>query len=132
MASQSILIPDDLLRLKPSEALESVSLSTLARRGTAVLQQMTSTAQAVAVKVQGQAAMVTISQRQYDEMLALIHQLQEEQEDDGFARALSRRFDDLAAQMSEPGAASATDDALFGDPDALARAYRPGATESGS
>jgi len=130
MSAGHIPIPEDLLQLKPSDALESVSMSKLARTGTAVLRQLTATAQAVTVKIQGQGAMVTVSQRQYDEMVKLIRQLREEQGDDGFTQALRRRFDDLAATMNEPGAARATDTALFGEPAALNAAYRPGVTES--
>ena len=131
MPARPVPIPEDLLQLKSSAALESVSMSTLARKGTAVLRQITDNAQAVSVKVQGQGAMVTLSQRQYDEMIELIQRLQREIEDDGFTRALSRRFDDLVAAMDRPDAARATEDALFGDTDALNRSYRPGTTETG-
>jgi len=130
MSAERILIPKDLLQLKPSDALESVSMSKLARTGTAILRQITSTSQAVAVKVQGQGAMVTLSQHQYDEMVELIRQLREEKAYDRFTQALSQRFDALVAQMREPGAARATSEALFGDPAALARSYQPGTTES--
>jgi len=130
MSAEQITIPEDLLHLKPSNALESVSMSKLARTGTAVLRQITATAQAVHVKVQGQGAMVTVSQRQYDEMVELIRQLQAETSDDGFTRVLGRRFDDLLAKMNRPGAAQATDGALFGDPASLNETYRPGETES--
>jgi len=129
MPTDRITIPEDLLRLQPSAALESVSMSTLARTGTAVLQHILSTAQAVAVKIQGQGAMVTLSQRQYDEMIDLIRKLQQEQEDDGFTRGLSRRFDALTAQMNRPGANHAVDTALFGDVDSLNQSYGPGSTE---
>jgi len=130
MSAERITIPEDLLQLKPSDALESVSMSSLARTGTAVLRQITATAQAVAVKVQGHGSMVTVSQRQYDEMVELIRRLQEEKSDDGFTQALSQRFDALLAQMNQPGAAQATDAALFGDPTSLNKTYRPGKTES--
>jgi hypothetical protein len=130
MSVERITIPQDLLQLKPSSALESVSMSKLARTGTAVLRQITASAQAVAVKVQGQGSMVTVSQRQYDEMVELIRQLREEKSDDGFTQALSLRFDSLLAQMNQPGAAQATNTALFGDPASLAQTYQPGATES--
>ena len=131
MAAERIKIPEDLLCLKPSEALESVSMSKLARTGTAVLRQLTASAQAVTVKIQGQGAMVTVSQRQYDEMVELIRRLHENEGDDGFARTLSQRFDELVAGMNRPGAAQATDAALFGEPDKLNSNYRPGATEAG-
>jgi predicted transcriptional regulator len=130
MPAERITIPEDLLQLKPSNTLKSVSMSKLARTGTAVLREITATAQAVAVKVQGHASMVTVSQRQYDEMVELIRQLREEKSDDGFTQALSRRFDSLVAQMNQPGAAQATNAALFGDPASLAKTYQPGATES--
>lgn len=130
MQTERITIPEDLLRLKPFADLDSVSMSSLARKGTSVLQQIISTAQAVAVKIQGQGAMVTLSQRQYDEMVALIHQLHAEHVDDGFTQALSQRFDKLVAHMNQPGAAQATDAVLFGDPASLNNTYRPGATES--
>ena len=129
MPTERIAIPEDLLRLQPSAALESISMSKLARTGTAVLQQILSTAQAVAVKIQGQGAMVTLSQRQYDEMIDLIQKLQQEQEDDGFTRGLSRRFDELTAQMNRPGGNRAVDTALFGDVDSLNQNYGPGSTE---
>jgi len=53
MSADKISIPNDLLCLKPFAALDSVSMSKLARQGSAVLQQIVSTSQAVAVKVQG-------------------------------------------------------------------------------
>jgi predicted transcriptional regulator len=127
MPTRDIHIPDDLLHLKPSEALESVSMSRLARTGTAMLRQLTENAQAVAVKVQGQGAMVTLSQRQYDEMISLIQQLQEEQSEDGFLAVLSQQFDSLTAGMNQP---NATEQALFSDPENLNEHYRPGDTES--
>ena len=128
--AQTIAIPNSLMKLRPSRELESVSTSKLARTGTAVLRKILSTTQAVAVKVQGQGAMVTLSQGQYDEMVSLIHQLQTTHNDQGFAQALSERFDALTAAMSRPGAAKATQAALFADPAALDRTYRPGATET--
>lgn len=130
MLTKRISMPEGLLQLKPSEALESMSMSRLARTGTAVLWQITSTAQPVAVKVQGQGAVVILSQHLYDEMVEFIRQLQEETMGDGFALALAQRFDALVAQMSGPGAARATSEALFGDPTALLTSYQPGATES--
>jgi len=133
MSTQQISIPEDLLRLKASADLESVSLSSLARKGTSVLQKILSTAQAVVVKVQGQGAMVTLSQGQYDEMVALIDQLQQlqnEQSDDGFTQALSQHFDELVADMNRPGAAQATNAVLFGSPASLNETYRPGDTET--
>lgn len=130
MSSRPIPIPEDLLQLKPSQALESVSMSKLARTGTSVLRQITGTAQAVSVKIQGQGAMVTISQRQYDEMVELIRQLRDNNDEDGFTRVLSERFDGLVAKMNEPGAAVKMDKALFGDTASLNSSYRPGDTES--
>ncbi|RKZ63347.1 MAG: hypothetical protein DRQ44_10135 [Gammaproteobacteria bacterium] len=129
MPADKITISDDLLRLKPSDALESVSMSKLARKGTSVLQQIMSTAQAVAIKVQGQGSMVTLSQRQYDEMVELIHLIQEEKSEDGFTLALSQEFDELMTRMKRPGAARATETALFADPATLNRSYQPGKTE---
>lgn len=131
MPAERITIPEELLKLKPSDTLESVSLSTLARSGTAVLRRLTATAQAVSVKAQGQGAMVTVSQHQYDEMVELIRRLQEAEADDGFTQTLSKRFDDLVAKMNQSGAPQAAEAALFGDPAALNETYRPGATESG-
>ena len=130
MRPEHITIPEQLLDLKPSDDLESVSMSKLARTGTAVLRDLVTTEQAVTVKIQGQGAMVTLSQSQYDEMVALIHRLQEETPDDGFDRMLSDRFDALVAGMNQPGASSATEAALFGDPETLNDAYRPGTTEA--
>ena len=130
MSTEHITVPEDLLRLKPSAALESVSMSRLARTGTAVLRQVTATLQAVNVKVQGQGAMVTVSQHQYDEMVDLIRRLQAEKSDDGFTQVLGQRFDDLVSKMNRPGAAATTDAALFGDPISLNQSYAPGDTES--
>lgn len=130
MSAERITIPPDLLQLKPSDVLESVSTSKLARNGSAVLRQITASSQAVAVKVQGQGSMVTVSQRQYDEMVELIRRLQQEKSEDGFTEALSQRFDKLLAQMNQPGAAEATDAALFGPPASLNETYQPGDTES--
>ena len=81
-------------------------MSQLARTGTAVLRQITATSQAVTVKVQGQGAMVTMSQRQYDEMIALIRRIQQETSDAGFIQALSQRFDKLVAGMNFTGYAA--------------------------
>lgn len=130
MSSGKITIPEDLLQLKPFDALDSVPMSSLARKGTSVLQQVMSTAQAVAIKIQGQGAMVTISQHQYDEMIELIHTINEEESKDGFIQSLSQQFDDLMIQMNQPGAAQATEASLFGDADTLNKAYRPGVTET--
>ncbi|MES9850330.1 MAG: hypothetical protein ABW170_00675 [Candidatus Thiodiazotropha sp. L084R] len=130
MYSRAITIPEDLLHLKPSDTLESVSMSKLARTGTSVLRQVIATSQAVAVKVQGQGAMVTVSQHQYDEMVELIRQIQEDEDESDFTRLLSLRFDELVDDMNQPGAAEAIDAALFTDPATLNDNYRPGATEA--
>ena len=130
MPADKITIPDDLLQLKPSDALESVSMSKLARKGTSVLQQIMTTAQAVSVKIQGQGSMVTLSQHQYDEMVELIHRIQEEKSGDGFTRALSQEFDELVTRMNQQDAAQATEAALFTDPKTLNRSYQPGKTEA--
>ena len=129
MAADKITISEDLLCLKPFDALDSVPMSKLARKGTSVLQKVVSTAQAVAVKVQGQGAMVTISQRQYDEMVELIQAISEENSRDGFIQSLNQQFDELLVRMNEPGAAQAAEAALFADPSALNKAYQPGVTE---
>lgn len=130
MPFDKITIPNDLINLKPSSELQSVSMSCLARKGTAVLRQLTDTAQAVAVKIQGQGSMVTLSQRQYDELVVLLQQLRQDSADDGFTRALGERFDTLVATMNRPGAAAALDTALFAEADTLNSNYRPGATET--
>ncbi len=130
MSSDKITIPEGLLRLKPFDALDSVPMSKLARKGTSVLQQVISSAQAVAIKVQGQGAMVTLSQHQYDEMVEFIHAINEEKSGDGFLQSLNQQFDELMIRMNQPGAAQATEVALFGDPDTLNTAYQPGVTES--
>lgn len=130
MAANKITISGDLLHLKPSDALESVSMSKLARRGTSVLQQLMTTAQAVTIKIQGQGAMVTLSQHQYDEMIELIRLVQEEKSEDGFTQALSQKFDDLMVQMNQPGSAQATEAALFADPAVLNSGYQLGKTET--
>ena len=129
MAIDKVLIPEELLHLKPSELLESVPMSTLARSGTEVLQRLMSTEQAVAVKVQGKGAMVTLSQHQYDEMVALIHTLRSLSSADGFTQLLGQRFDALMARMNQPGAAEATRTALFADTASLNESYQPGETE---
>jgi hypothetical protein len=130
MLTDKISISEDLLRLKPFNALESVPMSKLARQGSAVLQQIVSSAQAVAVKVQGQGAMVTLSQRQYDEMVALIQAIQVEKISDGFTESLSQQFDELMIRMNQPDASRATQSALFDAPATLNKAYQPGATET--
>ena len=130
MPLDRITIPRDLMDLKPSSDLQSVSMSNLARKGTSVLRQLTDSAQPVAVKIQGHGSMVTLSRRQYDEMVALLQQLRQDSSDDGFTRALGERFDTLVATMNHPGAAAATDAALFSGPDTLNSNYRPGATET--
>ncbi len=129
MPAEKFTIPEDLLHLKPFDALESVSMSRLARTGSAVLQKLMTTTQAVAVKVQGQGAMVTLSQRQYDEMVLLIERLQHNNDEDDFTQALGKRFDDLVTKMNQPGVGQATDTALFGDTASLNQSYRAGATE---
>ena len=130
MSADKIIIPKDLLHLKPSSALESISMSKLARAGTSVLQQIITTTQAVAIKVQGQGAMVTISQHQYDEMVELIRLIQEEKSEDGSTQALSQQFDEIVSRMNQPDAAHATDTALFGDTASLNKHYKIGATEA--
>jgi len=130
MSADKITIPEDLLHLKPSSALESVSMSKLARTGTSVLQQIITTTQAVAIEVQGQGAMVTLSRHQYDEMVELIRLIQEEKSEDGFTQALSQQFDELVSRMNQPGATQATDAALFGDAATLNKHYKPGTTEA--
>ena len=123
-------IPDDLMDLKPSSDLQSVSMSSLARKGTAILRQLTDSSQAVTVKIQGHGAMVTLSQRQYDEVVTLLQRLRQDNADDGFTQALGERFDTLVATMNQPGAATAMDAALFTEEDTLNSNYRPGATET--
>ncbi|MFQ5644020.1 MAG: hypothetical protein ACE5FQ_10025 [Thiogranum sp.] len=130
MPFDRITIPNDLMDLKPSSDLQSVSMSSLARKGTALLRQLTDTAQAVAVKIQGHGSMVTLSQRQYDEMVTLLQQLRQDSADDSFTRVLGKRFDTLVATMNQPGAATAMDAALFTEADTLNSNYRPGATET--
>ncbi len=130
MTTERIAIPEDLLQLRPSNTLESVSMSQLARKGTTVLQKIQETAQAVTINVQGQGAMVTVSKRQYDEMVELIRRIQEDRSDDGFVDSLCQRFDHLITQMNRSGAQDATDAALFADPASLNETYEPGATET--
>jgi hypothetical protein len=129
MFSRHITIPDDLLHLKTSDLLESISMSKLARTGTSVLRRITASAQAVSVKVQGQGAMVTVSQHQYNEIVELIRQIQEAQDKDDFTELLSQRFDELVEDMNRPGAEQAMGEALFADPASLNANYRPGTTE---
>lgn len=129
MTTDRITIPDGLADLKPSRDLKSVSMSSLARKGTSVLRDLVSGAHAVAIKIQGQGSMVTLSQHQYDEMVELIRKIRDEESPDGFAQTLSQQFDDLVSGMNQPGAAEATGRALFGTPDALNATYQPGVTE---
>ncbi len=119
-----------LRRLKPSSELETVPVSRLARKGTELLSRITETSEAVAVQVQGVGSMVTLSRRQYDEIVALVDQLGAIPQDDGFGEALGARFDALVERMNQPGADQTTDEALFGDVEHLNRSYRPGATET--
>jgi hypothetical protein len=130
MRTEDIMIPEDLLQLKHSTELENVSMSSLARKGTSVLQRIMATAQAVMVRIQGHGAMVTVSQRQYDEMVDLIHRLRQDQAGDNFTRTMSQRFDALVAGLNQPDVAQATEAALFSDPASLNKTYRPGATET--
>jgi PHD/YefM family antitoxin component YafN of YafNO toxin-antitoxin module len=130
MRTKDIVIPEDLLRLKHSIELESVSMSSLARKGTSVLQRIMATTQAVMVKIQGHGAMVTVSQRQYDEMVDLIHRLQQDTASDDFTQTLGRRFDALVAGMNQPEAVRATEATLFGEPSALNKTYQRGTTET--
>ncbi len=127
MTVRHIPIPDDLKLLKSSADLESVSMSQLARKGTAILRQLVESNQAVAVRVQGQGAMVTLSQRQYDELIELLRQLRQESEDDGFLEALAEQFDELSARMSDSESAGK---ALFTEAENLNRHYQPGDTEA--
>ena len=130
MRTEDIMIPEDLLRLKHSTELENVSMSSLARKGTSVLQRIIATAQAVLVKIQGHGAMVTVSQRQYDEIVDLIQRLQQARSGDDFTQDLGRRFDALVAGMNQPGALRRTEAALFDDPVSLNKTYHPGTTET--
>lgn len=129
MSTDNVLIPEDLMHLKHADELESVAMSSLARSGTEILQRLVSSEQAVAVKVQGKGAMVALSQRQYDEMVALVHALRAGEDKDGFTRMLGQRFDQLVSAMNRPGAAQATHQALFAKPAGLNESYRPGETE---
>ena len=130
MRTEDIVIPEDLLRLKHSNELENVSMSRLARKGTSVLLRIMATAQAVMVKIQGHGAMVTVSQRQYDEIVDLIHRLHQDAARDDFTQTLGQRFDALVAGMNQPGVARATEATLFGDPASLNKTYHPGTTET--
>lgn len=130
MSVEKYMISDNLLRLKPSDALEKVSMSKLARTGTSVLQHVMTSSQAMAVTIQGHSAMVTLSHHQYDELVALIRHVHDEQAEDGFTAALSHRFDELIADMNKADAARKIDSALFADPAALNKTYQPGLTET--
>ena len=127
--SNPLILPDELLGLKNSAELETVSLSQLARRGTAVLQQILASAEPVAITVQGQGTMVTVSKNQYDQIVALITQLSQTQPDSDVMYVLSQRFDELVARMNQPGASQVMEAALFADPEKLNESYRPGSTE---
>lgn len=48
---------------------------------------------------------------------------------DHFKKALIRHVDELVAKMNRPGAAEATEKALFANVEDLNKAYRPGSTE---
>ncbi len=133
MATRELKASESLRKLKPSAELETVPVSRLARKGTELLSELVESSQAVAVQVQGVGSMVTLSRRQYDELVALVQGLGEENiegEDDGFARALRERFDALVSTMNRSGGQRAVDEALFGDVDRLNASYQPGDTES--
>jgi hypothetical protein len=129
MASQNSKAAKARTPLKPVSELESVSVSRLARRGTELLSRLTASSQGVAVRVQGVGSMVALSSQQYDEMVALINELNEAQ-DDGFAQALNQQFDRLVEQMNQADARAAIDEALFSGSDVLNASYQPGDTES--
>jgi len=130
MSSDNIKIHKDLLQLKPFDSLDSISMSRLARMGTSVLRQVVSTTQAMAINIQGHGAMVTMSQRQYDEMIKLIQSIKDDKSPDHFIQSLNQEFDALVEKMSHPTASQSTDKALFGEPEALNETYRPGVTET--
>jgi hypothetical protein len=73
--------------------------------------------------------MVALSSQQYDEMVAMINELNEAQSD-GFAQALSQQFDVLVERMNQADAETAIDEALFSGSDVLNASYQPGDTES--
>lgn len=79
MPTDRIEIPGDLLQLKPSDDLDSVSLAEFTRTSTSVLQKMLEMGQAVTVNIQGGDGVVAVSARQYDEMVDLICQIQQKQ-----------------------------------------------------
>lgn len=119
----------DIQSLQPSEALKRIPISTLARHGTATLREMLDKQAPVAIEVQGLASMVAMPLSHYDLLLSLISRLTS-QKDDDFHQSLSARFDALVASMDEPGVSEATHGALFGAPERLNAAYRPGKTET--
>ena len=47
-----------------------------------------------------------------------------------FDECLNQLFDELVVKMNQPGNGEAVDRALFGGPETLIKAYRPGETES--
>ncbi|MEM7706704.1 MAG: hypothetical protein AAF358_14185 [Pseudomonadota bacterium] len=130
--TDSPFIPESLRDLKPSEALDSLSMSQLARNGSAILRSLMETEGAVTVKVQGQGAMVTLSQRRYDELVALIRSLETPPESDRLTEALRSEFDALKSAMANEDASDTADKALFGGVDTLRKSYRPGETEAKS
>jgi hypothetical protein len=129
MASQNSKAAKTRTPLKPVSELESVPVSRLARRGTELLSRLTASSQGVAVRVQGVGSMVALSSQQYDEMVAMINELNEAQSD-GFAQALSQQFDVLVERMNQADAETAIDEALFSGSDVLNASYQPGDTES--
>jgi len=125
---QNVIVPEDLMFLQPSEELPHISMSSLARKGTELLRTQVDKMQPVSVKVQGAGSMVTISQRQYDEIVALIQSLRKPE--DGMSKYLSDRFDALVAGMRD-GAGERAHDTLFSTTDdGLNKAYRLGDTET--
>lgn len=131
MPTPRIDLPSTLEHLATSDTLEQVPLSELARKGTQVLRRALETAQGLAVSVQGQRALVTLSRQQYDDMVLVIRQLQDESPESEFNAHLRVRFDTLVASMSPtPGALKKATRGLMRDTEGLREHYRPGDTET--
>ncbi|MEM1411246.1 MAG: hypothetical protein AAGH19_02730 [Pseudomonadota bacterium] len=115
--------------LKPADELEPITATRLARGSNAVLRALADSDQAVSVTVQGQPALVAMSQRRYDALVQAVTASKPHATDTSFTEQLTQRFDALVAEMKAPGAAQAASDVLFGDLATMNAAHRPGTTE---
>ncbi len=115
-------------RLDPTEALDRIPLSQLARKGTGLLRKLVESRRPVTITVHGEPAMVTLPRDLYDQMVAQLQALSASPEDP-LTTALAENFDRLVAEMNHPDGSAAVTRALFAEPAEINRSYRPGDTE---